>query len=73
VAAAVAALPDEQREVIVLKEYEGLTFVEIAHVLELPVSTVKTRLYRGLGQLRTSLERVGVHGTPVATTPGREA
>jgi len=73
VAAAVAALPDEQREVIVLKEYEGLTFVEIAHVLELPVSTVKTRLYRGLGQLRTSLERVGVHGTPMAATPGREA
>jgi RNA polymerase sigma-70 factor (ECF subfamily) len=30
VAEAVAALPEEQREVIVLKEYQGLTFVEVA-------------------------------------------
>jgi RNA polymerase sigma-70 factor (ECF subfamily) len=62
VAAAVAALPAEQREVIVLKEYQELTFAEIAEVLALPVSTVKTRLYRGLGQLRQSLERRGIHG-----------
>jgi RNA polymerase sigma-70 factor (ECF subfamily) len=62
VAAAVAALPAEQREVIVLKEYQELTFAEIAEVLALPVSTVKTRLYRGLGQLRQSLERRGIQG-----------
>lgn len=60
VAAAVAALPDDQREVIVLKEYQDLTFVEIAEVLELPVSTVKTRLYRGLTLLRERLEQQGV-------------
>ncbi len=63
VATAVAALPAEQREVIVLKEYQELTFAEIAEVLALPVSTVKTRLYRGLGQLRQSLERRGIHGS----------
>ena len=51
------ALPEEQREVIVLKEYEGLTFQEIAEVLGLPVSTVKTRLYRGLGRMRERLVR----------------
>jgi RNA polymerase sigma-70 factor (ECF subfamily) len=62
VAAAVEALPDEQREVIVLKEYQGLTFLEIAAVLGLPASTVKTRLYRGLGQLREQLERQGIRG-----------
>jgi RNA polymerase sigma-70 factor (ECF subfamily) len=62
VASAVAALPEEQREVIVLKEYQGLTFLEIAEVLGLPISTVKTRLYRGLGQLKDQLERQGVHG-----------
>lgn len=67
VADAVAALPEEQREVIVLKEYEGLTFVEIAEVLGLPPSTVKTRLYRGLGLLRQRLERQGIRAaTPVA-------
>jgi RNA polymerase sigma-70 factor (ECF subfamily) len=68
VQAAMAALPHEQREVIALKEYQGLTFVEIAETLDVPVSTVKTRLYRGLGQLRHQLERQGVRGTgaPVA-------
>jgi RNA polymerase sigma-70 factor (ECF subfamily) len=66
VAAAVAALPEEQREVVVLKEYQGLTFLEIAEALEVPLSTVKTRLYRGLGQLRQQLVRQGIRGgTPV--------
>jgi RNA polymerase sigma-70 factor, ECF subfamily len=59
VAAAVASLPEEQREVIVLKEYQGLTFLEIAEILDVPVSTVKTRLYRGLGHLRERLVREG--------------
>ena len=66
VAAAVAALPEEQREVIVLKEYQELTFAEIAEVLGLPASTVKTRLYRGLSQLRIALERQGVRGAAPA-------
>ncbi|MBI3932595.1 MAG: RNA polymerase sigma factor [Acidobacteria bacterium] len=69
VAAAVAALPGEQREVIVLKEYQGLTFLEIAEVLGLPTSTVKTRLYRGLGQLREHLERKGIRGTAPVPAP----
>jgi len=60
VAAAVESLPQEQREVIVLKEYQGLTFLEIAQALDLPISTVKTRLYRGLSQLRQRLERQGI-------------
>lgn len=70
VQAAMDTLPHEQREVIALKEYQGLTFVEIAETLDVPVSTVKTRLYRGLGQLRQQLERQGVRGAtaPVAVT-----
>ncbi len=64
---ALAALPEEQREVIVLKEYEELTFVEIAEILDVPLSTVKTRLYRGLVNLRGRLERQGLRGAaPVA-------
>jgi RNA polymerase sigma-70 factor, ECF subfamily len=71
VASAIASLADEQREVIILKEYQGLTFLEIAQVLDMPISTVKTRLYRGLDQLRSRLERQGIRGTaPLpATTP----
>lgn len=71
VAAAVESLPQEQREVVVLKEYQGLTFLEIAQALDVPISTVKTRLYRGLGQLRVRLERQGIRAaTPLpALTP----
>jgi len=69
VAAAVNALPQEQREVVVLKEYQGLTFLEIAEALDLPLSTVKTRLYRGLGQLRQQLVRQGIGGTAPVPAP----
>jgi RNA polymerase sigma-70 factor (ECF subfamily) len=50
-------LPDEQRVAILLKEYHGLTFQEIADQLDCPLSTVKTRLYQGLSVLRRRLER----------------
>ena len=69
VAQAIEALPDEQREVIILKEYQGLTFLEIAQVLDVPISTVKTRLYRGLDQLRVRLEREGLRGTAPLPAP----
>jgi RNA polymerase sigma-70 factor (ECF subfamily) len=57
---AIHALPEEQREVVILKEYQELTFLEIAQALDVPISTVKTRLYRGLVQLRQRLEHQGV-------------
>lgn len=69
VEAAMADLPEEQREVIVLKEYEDMTFLEIAEVLGEPISTVKTRLYRGLGQLREKLERQGIRGAAPVPAP----
>lgn len=53
-------LPAEQREVIVLKEYEGLKFREISEVLGLPESTVKSRMYFALESMRGALERRGV-------------
>ena len=66
---AVESLPEEQREVVILKEYQDLTFLEIAQALDVPVSTVKTRLYRGLGQLRRHLEREGVRGRAPVPAP----
>lgn len=57
VAKAMADLPEEQRAAILLKEYHGLTFQEIADTLNCPLSTVKTRLYQGLSVLRRRLER----------------
>jgi len=54
---AMAVLPEEQRSAIVLKEYHGLTFQEIADLVGCPLSTVKTRLYQGLTVLRRELAR----------------
>jgi RNA polymerase sigma-70 factor (ECF subfamily) len=62
VAEAMAKLRAEEREVVILKEYQELTFPEIAEVLDVPLSTVKTRLYRGLALLRHELEVQGVRG-----------
>lgn len=53
---ALQTLPEEQRLVIVLKEYQGMKFVEIAAVLDAPVNTVKSRLYYGLKALRRCLQ-----------------
>lgn len=57
---AVGALPSELREVIVMKEFEEMTFQEIADTLELPLSTVKSRLYTALKQLKLRLEHISV-------------
>lgn len=54
---AVASLPTDLRQVIVMKEFEEMTFQEISDVLELPLSTVKSRVYTALKQLRLKLER----------------
>lgn len=53
-------LPEEQRTAIILKEYHGLTFQEIADLQGCPLSTVKTRLYQGLSVLRRQLEQAGM-------------
>jgi RNA polymerase sigma-70 factor (ECF subfamily) len=56
---AMARLPEEQRTAIILKEYHGMTFQEIADLQGCPLSTVKTRLYQGLSVLRKHLEQQG--------------
>jgi len=55
---ALQGLPAEMRQVIIMKEYEGLKFSEIADILGIPLSTVKTRMYTGLSELRKRLEHL---------------
>lgn len=50
-------LSDEQREVVIMKEYEGLKFREIAEALQISENTVKSRMYYGLDGLKKILER----------------
>src|SRR5215470_17948680 len=68
---AMATLSEDQRAAIILKEYQGLTFQEIADLLGCPLSTVKTRLYQGLTVLRRELEKNGV-ADPFAAARQRE-
>lgn len=56
---AVNSLPLELRQIVVMKEFEELTFREIADALDVPLSTVKSRLYTALRQLHMRLEKFG--------------
>jgi RNA polymerase sigma-70 factor (ECF subfamily) len=56
----VASLPDVPRSVMVLRYQEDLDPSEIAELLDMPVSTVKSHLQRSLALLREKLERKGV-------------
>jgi RNA polymerase sigma-70 factor (ECF subfamily) len=69
VAKAMARLPEEQRTAIILKEYHGLTFQEIAEMQGCPLSTVKTRVYQGLTVLRRLLDQP----VPELVAAGRNA
>ena len=70
VSKAMMVLTVEQRTVIILKEYHGLTFQEIADLVECPLSTVKTRLYQGLSVLRRHLEPSGVQSARLSYRSG---
>jgi RNA polymerase sigma-70 factor (ECF subfamily) len=50
-------LSEEQREVVIMKEYEGLKFREIAEALNISENTVKSRMYYGLDALKRILEK----------------
>jgi RNA polymerase sigma factor (sigma-70 family) len=55
-----AELNDDQRLVVIMKEYEGLKFREIAEVLGLSENTVKSRLYYGLDGLKKILKKKNI-------------
>ena len=60
VRSAVGALPGELRQIVVMKEFEEMTFQEISETLDVPLSTVKSRLYTALKQLKMKLERTPI-------------
>ncbi len=66
--AAIAGLPAEQREVFLLREYEGVPFAEIAEITGAPVPTVKSRMRYALEALRARRASLGIaaEGAPRA-------
>lgn len=71
VAKAMEHLPAEQRTAILLKEYHGLTFQEIADMMNCPLSTAKTRVYQGLTLLRKHLAEQGQFDPPAGGPAGK--
>lgn len=68
-AAAIEALPDEQREVFLLRQLSGLSFREIGETLGVPENTIKSRMRYALEKLR---EHLGdLHGDAPAAAPAR--
>jgi RNA polymerase sigma factor (sigma-70 family) len=60
---AVAQLPAEQREALELAYYGGLTQSELAERLGVPLGTIKSRMFTGLGRLRDLLAEAGFDAT----------
>lgn len=58
VSTALRSLDDDQREAIVLREYQGLSYEEIAEILGVAVGTVKSRIFRGKLELKRLLEPI---------------
>jgi len=58
---ALQQIPQDQRVVVIMKQYQGLKFTEIADILKEPVNTVKSRLYYGLKAMRKALEESDYH------------
>jgi RNA polymerase sigma-70 factor (sigma-E family) len=63
---ALGVLPQQQRDVVVLRYYEGMSTAETAQALGISTGTVKSTLHRALARLRTELERQDEHGRPPA-------
>ena len=59
---ALATLDTDHREILMLREYEQLSYLEIANLLHIPLNTVRSRLLRARIDLRTAL-------SPAAATP----
>lgn len=55
VRAALDALSPEHREIVVLREYQGMSYDEIAEVLDVPRGTVESRLFRARQELKARL------------------
>ena len=52
---ALAELPDDWREALVLRDIEGLEYKEIADLLKIPMGTVESRIFRGRQRLKAAL------------------
>lgn len=72
IAQAVGALPENQRDAVVLYYWQGLTIAQIAEYLGKTVPSVAGHLYRGLKQIRSALAKTGdtsFHAADIGASP----
>lgn len=70
--AAIEGLPEEYRTAVVLSDVEGLPYAEIATLMDVPVGTVKSRLFRGRRQLQQVLYDYAVEMGYIAARTGTD-
>lgn len=68
---ALESLPEEQREVFLLREYQGIAFKEIAEVVGVNENTAKSRMRYALEGLRKRLNEAGIEADAVTSSDGR--
>ncbi|MAQ10614.1 MAG: hypothetical protein CMQ11_12425 [Gammaproteobacteria bacterium] len=51
-------LPEELRTALMLREFDGLSYGEIAQVMECPVGTVRSRIFRGRESIEKRIEEM---------------
>lgn len=66
---AIEGLSDAHRAVVVLHEMHGLTYAQCAHALQVPIGTVKSRLFHAFGRLRSSLGPYVLNEEPAQSAP----
>jgi RNA polymerase sigma-70 factor (ECF subfamily) len=59
---AIDKLPDEMRTAIILREFDGMSYEEIAEVMDCPVGTVRSRLFRAREAIDNKLNPLLEHG-----------
>jgi RNA polymerase sigma-70 factor (ECF subfamily) len=56
---AIDNLPEELKTAVTLREFEGMSYEEIAEVMECPVGTVRSRIFRARETIEKSIEGIG--------------
>lgn len=64
VRAAISRLSEDHREIIILKNYRGKAYSEIAEILDIPIGTVMSRLYYARKALRDLIRQIETEGIP---------
>jgi RNA polymerase sigma-70 factor (ECF subfamily) len=73
ISAAIEKLPDDQRQVFMMRQFGGLSFKQIGEAVDAPENTVKSRMRYALEKLRSELADIDPRELAAASRPARKA